>query len=254
MNNSIEINNHKLQVKEFKNQRVITFRDIDTVHERPEGTARKRFSNNKKRFVKNVDYFEVSPKNGHSLVEYGFSKFAPSGILITESGYLMLVKSLTDDLAWKVQRELVNNYFRGRQLVNSLNELSPQLQLLINLELKQKQIETEVTKTKQEIASVKENIIADVKDWRNWINGRIRAIGASLGDYSTPYTESYEELERRARCNLGRRLQNKIHNMKLAGAGKKAINSTNYLDVIEEDKRLQEIYTSIVKELSIKYL
>lgn len=27
--------------------------------------------------------------------------------LITETGYLMLVKSFTDDLAWKVQRELV---------------------------------------------------------------------------------------------------------------------------------------------------
>lgn len=34
--------------------------------------------------------------------------------LITESGYLMLVKSFTDDLAWKVQRELVNFYFRGK--------------------------------------------------------------------------------------------------------------------------------------------
>lgn len=27
--------------------------------------------------------------------------------LMTETGYLMLVKSFTDDLAWKVQRELV---------------------------------------------------------------------------------------------------------------------------------------------------
>lgn len=35
-------------------------------------------------------------------------------ILVTESGYLMLAKSFTDDLAWKVQRELVNNYFRGK--------------------------------------------------------------------------------------------------------------------------------------------
>ena len=32
--------------------------------------------------------------------------------LITESGYLMLVKSFTDDLAWDVQRQLVNLYFR----------------------------------------------------------------------------------------------------------------------------------------------
>ncbi len=35
-------------------------------------------------------------------------------IVMTESGYLMLAKSFTDDLAWTVQRELVNNYFRAR--------------------------------------------------------------------------------------------------------------------------------------------
>lgn len=35
--------------------------------------------------------------------------------LITESGYLMLVKSLQNYLAWKVQRELVNNYFRIKE-------------------------------------------------------------------------------------------------------------------------------------------
>ncbi|MCR2683492.1 hypothetical protein NSP16_24280, partial [Salmonella enterica] len=34
---------------------------------------------------------------------------------LTESGYLMLAKSLTDDLAWQVQRDLVNSYFRQRQ-------------------------------------------------------------------------------------------------------------------------------------------
>ena len=31
----------------------------------------------------------------------------------------MLVKSLQDDLAWKVQRELVNNYFRVKESVQA---------------------------------------------------------------------------------------------------------------------------------------
>ena len=31
---------------------------------------------------------------------------------MTESGYLMLVKSLMDDLSWKVQRQLVSSYFK----------------------------------------------------------------------------------------------------------------------------------------------
>lgn len=36
--------------------------------------------------------------------------------LLTESGYLMLVKSFTDELAWNVQRQLVKSYFRVNQI------------------------------------------------------------------------------------------------------------------------------------------
>ncbi|MCC0678223.1 MULTISPECIES: phage antirepressor KilAC domain-containing protein [unclassified Clostridioides] len=115
MSNAILVNDKKLQVKEFKGKRVVTFKEIDFVHGRAEGTAKRNFSDNKKYFVENVDYFEVSTKIVPSLELYGFSKFAPNGILITESGYLMLVKSLTDDLAWTVQRELINNYFRVKR-------------------------------------------------------------------------------------------------------------------------------------------
>ena len=166
----------------------------------------------------------------------------------------MLAKSLTDDLAWEVQRQLVNNYFRGKQLVNSLNELSPQLQLLIQMELKQNELEAAVTETKEEIAGIKENILVEVEDWRDWANTQLRKMGANLGDYRRPYKESYTELEKRAGCNLERRLNKKIERMEKAGATKTAINNTNNLDVINEDKKLKEIYTNIVKAMSIKYL
>ena len=36
-------------------------------------------------------------------------------------GYLMLVKSFTDDLAWQVQRSLVQNYFRGKEDITAPN-------------------------------------------------------------------------------------------------------------------------------------
>ncbi len=152
MTEIIKINNKSLKIKEYQGrQRVVTFKDIDLVHERQEGTARKRFNDNKDRFLENVDYFEVSPKNGQSLEEFGFSKYASKGILLTESGYLMLVKSFTDDLAWEVQRKLVNNYFRGKQLVDTLNELSPELRLLINIELEQKQLKEKTEKLEHRI-------------------------------------------------------------------------------------------------------
>lgn len=46
MNDVVKIQNQEVMVKEYKGQRVVTFKDIDSVHERAEGTARKRFNDN----------------------------------------------------------------------------------------------------------------------------------------------------------------------------------------------------------------
>ena len=107
--NAITINETALTVKEYQGKRVVTLRDIDTVHGRPEGTARKRFNDNRAHFIEGEDFFVR--KTDEAAKEFGL--IAPNGlVLITESGYLMLVKSFTDDLAWTVQRQLVNSYFR----------------------------------------------------------------------------------------------------------------------------------------------
>lgn len=111
MENSIRINSSKLPIREYNGQRVVTFKEIDVVHGRPEGTAHRNFKANRNRFIEGIDYF--GRNSSEAKKEFGVT--APNGlILITESGYLMLAKSFTDDLAWKVQRELVNNYFRGK--------------------------------------------------------------------------------------------------------------------------------------------
>lgn len=113
MSNIIKIENQSIAVREFKGQRVITFKDIDRVHSRPESSARQNFNRNKNRFIEGVDYFVCNSYEAQK--EYGIS--APNGlILLTESGYLMLVKSFNDDLAWTVQRQLVNTYFRQKQI------------------------------------------------------------------------------------------------------------------------------------------
>lgn len=112
--NTVTINTTALAVKEFRGQRVVTLKDIDEVHQRPEGTARKRFNDNKGHFIKGTDYFKISPSEFRTAIGNMDSRQNTAVTLITESGYLMLVKSFTDDLAWAVQRELVNSYFRVR--------------------------------------------------------------------------------------------------------------------------------------------
>lgn len=123
----VGIGEHVLPVREYNGQRVVTLKDIDIVHNRPIGTARKRFNDNKKHFTINKDYykvkfFEVRPFFGHTPP----NGYNPNGdiILITEFGYLLLVKSFTDDLAWSIQGELVENYFRVNDIKKQLYSLS----------------------------------------------------------------------------------------------------------------------------------
>lgn len=113
MNAVVKIQNQEVAIKEYGGQRVITFKDVDSVHERADGTARRNFNTNKNHLVEGEDYFV---RNSHEAKEeYGIT--APNGlVLLTESGYLMLVKSFTDDLAWKVQRQLVKSYFAAQDI------------------------------------------------------------------------------------------------------------------------------------------
>ena len=48
MTDVITIENTEMQIREYNGERVVTFKDIDTVHQRPAGTARKAFYRNKK--------------------------------------------------------------------------------------------------------------------------------------------------------------------------------------------------------------
>ena len=110
--NEITIGNVNVVIKEYQGQRVVTLKDIDTVHQRPDGTARRNFNTNKQHFIEGVDYFKIQPNEIRTV---GIAS-PNGGTVVTESGYLMLVKSFTDDLSWDVQRELVNTYFRVKEL------------------------------------------------------------------------------------------------------------------------------------------
>lgn len=113
MSNLVKINDMEIPIKEYRGQRVVTLKEIDALHKRAPGTARKRFGDNRQRFIEGVDYFFL--RHGDRLMSVFRTLEIPNrGLtLVTETGYLMLVKSFTDDLAWKVQRDLVNYYFSG---------------------------------------------------------------------------------------------------------------------------------------------
>ncbi len=100
----------------YQGQPVITLAMMDKAHRRPDGTAYRNFNTNKDKLIEGEDYFLRNSLEAKQ--EFGIT--APNGlILLTETGYLMLVKSFTDDLAWQVQRQLVKGYFCVKQAAPS---------------------------------------------------------------------------------------------------------------------------------------
>lgn len=107
----------------FNNVRVVTLNDIDIAHSKKSGTARRCFSRNREHFIKDVDYIILTKDNQMGQNDtLGISIIPNRGIvLLTESGYLMIAKSFTDDLSWEVQRDLVNNYFKAKEVANNIS-------------------------------------------------------------------------------------------------------------------------------------
>ena len=184
------INTMPLAIKEYNNRRVVTFKDIDTLHKRPKGTARKRFNDNKSRFIEGEDYFKVCASEFRTRKIANISSKAQEDItLITESGYLMLVKSLTDDLAWKVQRELVNTYFRAKDMFTVFQTFS---QTLLN---RISSLETEMADMKLALETQKP-IQPNFWLWKNHIaNKVIKTLTETLSiDIRSAYDMVYDSM------------------------------------------------------------
>lgn len=114
----------------------------------------------------------------------------------------------------------------------------------------------ETTQKVEEVESVvsviKETFIQRDEDWRNSTNSMLNGAAYRMGgNYRDLRNRTYDILEERARCDLSKRLRNLVERLEKSGATKTQLKNTTKMDVIESEPRLKEIYTTIVKELSI---
>lgn len=255
------INNAEILVKEFSGQRVVTFKEIDAVHGRPDGTARRNFNTNKSHLIEGEDYFVRNSSEAQN--EFGIT--APNGLtLITESGYLMLVKSFTDDLAWKVQRELVKGYFRAKSSDPQFSTLSPQLQALINIEMRQHEQERQmnelalkVQRNSDTMDKVTAAYVVPISSGDNWQESANHTINALVEHFCLNHQmfrrELYEELERESGCDLQQRLTRLKNRMKANGATVTQCRAITKLTIISQDKKLRSIFIGILRRRTLEF-
>lgn len=121
MNDLVHINNQEVTALEYRGQRVVTFEMIDRLHERPEGTAQRNFSKHRQRFVEFTHFYHIDYQQLYELriVENP----SPNGLIVlTERGYLKLVKAFRDDLSWDIQDQLIDVYFKVKLIAETVRE------------------------------------------------------------------------------------------------------------------------------------
>lgn len=117
--NLITIADKKIELKEYNGERIVTAWDIAELHEREISKVNENFKYNINKFIENEDYY-VLQRNKFSESDFRVQNFIPNNvkeiILFTESGYLLLTKTFTDERSWNIQRQLVKSYFKLKEL------------------------------------------------------------------------------------------------------------------------------------------
>ena len=268
MNELTTINNTQVLVKEFSGQRVVTFKEIDAVHGRPDGTARKRFNDNREHFIEGEDFFKICASEFRTHWDGLPQKATEDVTLITESGYLMLVKSFTDDLAWKVQRELVKGYFRAKstqfqpltpaqQLLAQASLLVEQEQRISAMETRQDALDLKVQRNSDTMDKVTAAYVAPISSGDNWQESANHTINALVEHFCLNHQmfrrELYEELERESGCDLQQRLTRLKNRMKAAGATVTQCRAVTKLTIISQDKKLRSIFIGILRRRTLEF-
>lgn len=253
---------NELTIIEQQTQRVLTSDQLAAVYETESRRISENFARNQERFTVGKDYIKLE---GAELAEFKsqyancVSPFASQIYLWTERGANRHSKILDTDKAWQQFDVLEETYFKAKNNVPQMTQVqivAALAQAAAEAEQKMLAIEAKVDTAARGLQLVKDTFAKrDDDNWRKNINADFAKIVEHSGiDYRTVKGESYQLLEDRARCRLAIRVKNAKDRLRETGATKTTINNFCNLDAIEQDPQLKEIYTTIVKEMTIRYV
>ncbi len=131
---------------------------------------------------------------------------------------------------------------------------SRELQVLIQHERMMAQHQKQLDEVQNKIETIQDTFLLQPTNWKKYVRDTIIGIAwKQTGGYSgihDIYIQLYDQLESRAGADLDARLRNRHNRMIQNGMSQTAVNKINKLDIIEDDKKLKEIFTAILREFS----
>jgi phage regulator Rha-like protein len=210
-----------LMVIEQNGQRVLTTQQLAEAYGTDVKTISNNFNRNKDRYKPNKHYFLLEGdelrqfKAIHQFDEQ--LKFATKLYLWTEKGAWLHAKSLNTDKAWEAYERLVDEYYNVKENAINLQMLSPQLQALVALELRQKQLEKELEEAKKQVTAVQHRLdnidrIDTIGDLRQRLNRMIQRYARQNGiPFNHAWKDFVQAFNTAYRTNLELRRQNYIN-------------------------------------------
>lgn len=113
---------HSLPFFEWRGKRVMTFAMIDKLHELTRGSSLTKFCKCREEFVTGRDAFLISSAEAREVLPVGVDFYYGGSLwLITESGYLTLIRTMKNPQARKIRRSL-----RQQSVPDNINRINPE--------------------------------------------------------------------------------------------------------------------------------
>jgi hypothetical protein len=174
---------------------------------------------------------------------------------LTEDAFAIIAMSYVTPEAMKMKIKFLNEFKKMKEKLQTQKPKN-QLEILqgtINQLVEQERRVSEVEKKLDNISDI---MTMDSVEWRDKVNSVLKKIAnkwSGVEPYRSVKKLSYDRLEKRAGCKLELRLNNRKERALAQGMTKSYIRKINKLDVIQEDKKLIEIYIQIIKEMAIQF-
>lgn len=181
--------------------------------------------------------------------------------LITKKGCDMVANKMTGEKGVLFTAAYVTAFEEMHKCLtvqSQFSNLSPQLQTLINIEMRQNAQDARMDSIEAQAASTRETMqeafsalsypTVSRDHWKDETRQKIRRICFECGlNYQNFTSQLYEELDAEARVKLETRVNNQRERMKAGGAKSAEIQAVNKLTVIATDPKLRAIFSGIVQ-------
>lgn len=251
-----------------ENEKSMLVKTIAEIHGREVKHVNELINKNRARFQDGVHLIDLKNNElatvvltDHSIMTGQAIKVSSSIYLLSQRGYVRLLKIMDDDTAWDKWDVIENDYFelkeRSQQSppMSQLQMIATMAQAAADQEQAIKQISATQVKQATELQGIRDVVTLCTTNWRKDTANLVNRMAEKLGGFEhiqSVRAESYKQLNTRIGVDVERRLLNKRKTMALNGVSESKRNKMNYLDVIGEDKKLLETYLAIIKEMSIK--